>query len=370
MTAGSISVIIIAFLIGIIYLVKIRNYDIYEKEPFYKLLLVTIGGGFFSIICSLVIYQFVDVKENFTDAIFKVGIIEEFSKLAALLAVYSFIKKDFNEIVDGIIYITAVSLGFSVFENILYSIGSEEPYSLLLRRSVFSVLGHISFSGYMGIAFYIHKRVRRNYTGIILSVALAAAAHGFYDGVLFIQALNSFFLFFFTSLFLLQFQFLRTTLCFSAFRKILSADTFKPINKSDVVTCCRCRKDQISRIYEFNNIRAGICDSCNDMLFDYQNTKNLFRYFRPVLNRNYLKNISQKEFIYLDMENKIYYSTQRKILGAEIEYLGKWLEENNKLDRMKILNYPLIGFILKQLGLKYVEEKESASAENELSIPA
>src|SRR5690554_4808201 len=172
---------IVASLIGVGYLIKIRSYDIYEKEPFIALFLVAVCGGILSIVYTFV-YVFFDVKENFVDAIIKIGLIEEFAKFMALVTVYPFIKKNFNEIVDGILYISAISLGFSVIENVFYAMDSDQPFSLLFQRSIFSTLGHLSFSGYMGIAFYIHKRIHKNYVGIVFSIVLAALAHGFYDG--------------------------------------------------------------------------------------------------------------------------------------------------------------------------------------------
>jgi RsiW-degrading membrane proteinase PrsW (M82 family) len=370
MTAESICVILIASLTGIFYLLKIRSYDIYEKEPFLKLLLVSIAGGIFSVICSFVIYEFVEVRENFTDSILKIGTIEEFSKLLALVAVFPLIRKEFNEIVDGIIYITAIALGFSVIENILYSIGSEEPYNLLFKRSIFSVLGHVSFSGYMGIAYYIHKKIRNNIPGILLSLSIAASAHGFYDGVLFTRALNSMFILVFSGLLLLQFRFLKTTLSFSTFRKTISTDTFKLTNEKTVINCCRCNKNQVSMVYKFSDIKAGLCNSCNNMLFDYRNTRKLYRYFRPAILENPLKRLSQKGIIHIDEEKKILYDPQKKTLSGDIDSLGKWFEKNNETDKNKILGLPLTGFILRQIGLKYLAETRISSEENKINIPA
>ena len=218
MNTQDILIIAVASLIGIVYLIKVRSYDIYEKESFLKLLIVAIAGGIISVFTSLFLYEFVEVKRNFVDAIIKIGFIEESSKLIALMIIYYFIKNDFNEIVDGIIYITAISLGFAIIENIFYVINSDTPISLLFQRSIFSVIGHISFSGYMGIAYYIHKRVTSNYLGIILSVVLASLAHGFYDGVIFHGELSFLFKFVFVGLIFLQFWLLKTTLGFSKFR--------------------------------------------------------------------------------------------------------------------------------------------------------
>ena len=140
MSTQSILIILIASLIGLAYLIKVRSYDIYEKESFWRLLIVAIVGGFLSVIFALYFYESVDVRLNFLDAIIKIGFIEESSKLLALALIYLFIKKDFNEIVDGIIYITAISLGFAIIENISYCFRSEEPF-LLLLHSLLNVFG-------------------------------------------------------------------------------------------------------------------------------------------------------------------------------------------------------------------------------------
>ena len=359
MTTQDIFIIIISSLVGIIYLYKIRSYDLYEKEPFIKLLLVTVFGGVISITTSVIIYKFVEVKSNFTDAIFKIGLIEESSKLLTLVILYSLIiKKDFNEIVDGIIYISAISLGFSIIENINYSFKSQDPFFLLFQRSVYSVLGHLSFSGYMGIAFYIHKRVRKNVAGILLSLLLACLAHGFYDGILFHPVVNPLFNFVFFGLLFLQFYLLKTALSFSNYRKLLSESVFTETNEAAYLNCCKCDLSFKSQEFRFEEIRAGYCASCKNLILDLENLRRLYKYFRPLINFNkFVKQLPRKQrIIALDMDMKILYNTKRDFLSADINDLGIWLEENNKNDRTKVLELPIIGFIQKHLGLKYLTD--------------
>ena len=92
MSTQSILIILIASLIGLAYLIKVRSYDIYEKESFWRLLIVAIVGGFLSVIFALYFYESVDVRLNFLDEIIKIGFIEESSKLLALALIYLFIK--------------------------------------------------------------------------------------------------------------------------------------------------------------------------------------------------------------------------------------------------------------------------------------
>jgi len=352
-------VIALASFFGILYLWVIRSFDIYEKEPFFRLLLTAITGGSLAIIISLILYEFVTVRQTFTDAIIKVGLIEESSKFLALLLLYKLIRKDFDEIVDGIIYITAISLGFSIIENIKYASGAHYSIYILTVRSVISVLGHISFSGYIGIAFYIHKKIRKNYAGILLAICLASLAHGLYDGVLFQKELTAYFKLVFWGLLFFQVWLLKTVLGFSDFRRTLSKSVFHETDEKIFCYCCRCNKTFISNEYRFWKIKAGFCDSCNNFTVDAGNLINLIKYSRPVLNaKRYVKRLSgTMKNIALDKADKILFNYNRGFMSADINDLSDWLNESNKQDKIRMLNKPVVGFLLRNLGLKYIMKK-------------
>ena len=353
-------IIFLATIIGILYLIKIRSYDIYEKEPFFKLLLVMLLGGVISIMTSSFLYFFTSVKYNMIDAIIKIGMIEETSKLIALILIFRLIKDDFNEIVDGIIYITAISLGFAIIENIFYAIQSKDPFLILFQRSLFSVIGHISFSGYMGIAYYIHKKIHKNYIGLILAVLIAALAHGFYDGFIFHQELSFFFHFVFIALFILQFRLLKTALGFSGFRELLTSATFKESEGFVLVNCCNCNNSSSSIKLNFEEINSGICNSCKNMVFDQTNVNKLFKYFRPIMNSRKIlrKYPKHPHIVSLDTQYKVLYNNQNHFLSANADDLGKWLNIENSADQIKILSFPVFGVLLKHIGLKYLISKQ------------
>ena len=358
MNLQDILIIVVAALIGFGYLLLVRSYDIYEKEPLIKLLLVAVVGGLISVFVSLFLYEFVEVNYNFVDAIIKIGFIEEFSKLFALVVVYQFIKKDFNEIVDGIIYITAVSLGFAVIENVFYANNSEDPFNLLILRSIYAIIGHISFSGYMGIAFYIHKRIHKNYVGLLLSVVLASLAHGFYDGVIFQPELTFLFQTVFVVLIFLQLRLLKTTLGFSKFREKFREELFIDTEHIAFLFCDNCNSSVRSTKISFWKMQAGKCETCNNIVLSSGNIIRLFQYFRPILNsKKYLRKMSKMGgIITLDDEDKILFNTKKNFLSANINGLGNWLNEQNERDIKDILKIPVLGIILKYLGLRYFVE--------------
>ena len=95
--------IIISFIIGGIVVAYIRSYDIHEKEPFYKMVIVMLWGGVWSVIVSFFLYSLLynkginvyDIQDAF-GAILVVGPVEEGAKLLALFMAYYFIKKELN----------------------------------------------------------------------------------------------------------------------------------------------------------------------------------------------------------------------------------------------------------------------------------
>jgi RsiW-degrading membrane proteinase PrsW (M82 family) len=348
-------IILLASLIGFAYLLKVRSFDIYEKEPIFKLILVSLFGGVLSVIISLTLYEFVDVELNFIDAIIKIGLIEELSKLFALMILYRFIKKDFNEIVDGIIYMTAVALGFSVIENIMYSFSYEDPFNLLIRRSFFATLGHISFSGYLGLAYYIHKRVHKNYLGIFLSIVIAALAHGFYDGVLFHEELNFSFQMVFLGVVYLQFVLLRTTLGFSKFKKDFDLDLFETSDELQNYRCAYCDEEFNAPVLKFWKTEGANCSICNRFVFTSNNMAQAMRYFRPLVNPNRFirKYYKLNRIVDLEEDYSILYDTKNRMLSAKPTEYKIWFNEKNEQDRMRVLSWPVVGMMFKYLGLRY-----------------
>ncbi|MBU1011183.1 MAG: PrsW family intramembrane metalloprotease [Bacteroidetes bacterium] len=356
MTSDQTMIIGFAALIGVLYLMKIRSYDMYEKEPLLTLLAVAIFGGITAIAISLFLYDFVEVRHNFLDAVFKIGLIEEASKLLALMFVYLFIRKDFNEIVDGIIYITAISLGFAVIENVFYALKDDQAILTIVMRSLTAVIGHIAFSGYMGAAFIIHVKIHRNYSGLLLALALSALAHGLYDGVLFHERLNFLFIFVFIVLVMGQLWMLKILLGFSAFREELTDASFTETGETVSLHCPHCALSEKPKAVQFWNIRAAICDFCGHLLVHNQNIRHLTTYFRPALNaRSFTKQLTRKNRSeFLDSNQKILFDAKSMTLCAKPAELGTWLAGTNIADRERILGLPLVGFILKHLGMRYL----------------
>lgn len=107
-----------------------------------------------------------------------IGLGEEFFKaMAAYIA--TFRSNEFNEQVDGIIYAVTAALGFSVVENILYTVA----YGLDIApiRAIIASLAHACFSGMFGVYYGRAKFGNHPRLDLIKGLAVAATIHGLYD---------------------------------------------------------------------------------------------------------------------------------------------------------------------------------------------
>jgi RsiW-degrading membrane proteinase PrsW (M82 family) len=112
-----------------------------------------------------------------------VGVIEEAVKFGA---VYygAYRRAEFDEVMDGIVYCVAASMGFATLENLLYVLSGGVGVGVL--RAVLSVPGHAFFAALMG-----YNLGRAKFAGsaapawLITGVMLAAFAHAAFDAVLF-----------------------------------------------------------------------------------------------------------------------------------------------------------------------------------------
>jgi hypothetical protein len=273
--------------------------------------------------------------------------------------IYRFIKSDFNEIVDGLVYIAAIALGFSIIENIFYSFSASDPFGVLFQRSIFSVLGHISFSGFLGLAYFIHVRIKRNFLGIVLSILLASLAHGLYDTVLFERGFNIFFRPLFIGIIIFQFLLVKIVLGFSTFRKELSIDLFESYDRTVFLKCSKCKSSIKDKGIRFWKINGVICNSCNNLVLQGDNVASLFKYFRPALRiQRYFKDLAKnKKIQYLDNDERVSYNWQRTILSSSIPDLSEWLKSENEIDRKKILKIPIIGPLIWYLGIRLISNE-------------
>lgn len=110
--------------------------------------------------------------------------LEEFFKWFILYYLI-FKHAEFDEPYDGIVYATAVSLGFATMENIFYVLLHDADFSFLMIRAFLPVSGHAIFGVVMG--FYLGKAKfspNRQTFYLLLSVLCPVLYHGLFDYIL------------------------------------------------------------------------------------------------------------------------------------------------------------------------------------------
>ncbi len=175
--------------------------DRYEKEPlillgaaFFWGAIVAAGGAFvINTIFGLGIYAVTgsgDVADQATASLVA-PFVEEGLKGLAVLIVFLFFRKEFDSILDGIIYAGITALGFAATENVLYIYGQgyvdggwDGLWQLVFVRDLVVAWQHPFFTAFTGIGLAV-ARLNKNMLVKIVAVpmgyAFAVFAHAFHN---------------------------------------------------------------------------------------------------------------------------------------------------------------------------------------------
>lgn len=178
--------------------------DRYEKEPlillgaaFFWGAVVAAGGSYIlNTVFGLSIYALTgsgDVADRATSSLVA-PVVEEAMKGAALLGVFLAFRKEFDSILDGIIYAGITALGFAASENVMYiheygymEGGWQGFWQLVVVRDLIVAWQHPFYTAFTGIGL----AVARLHTGLLLKLAatavgfaLAVSTHGFHNSFL------------------------------------------------------------------------------------------------------------------------------------------------------------------------------------------
>ncbi|UCZ54748.1 intramembrane metalloprotease PrsW [Bacillus shivajii] len=159
--------------------------DEFEQEPILMVIRSFIFGAL--LVFPVLFIQYALIEEGYgqqtwQQAFIYSSLIEEFLKwFIVVITIYHHVQ--FNERYDGIVYATAVALGFASIENVLYLISNGVETAFL--RAVFPVSSHALFGVvmgyYLGMAkFYPIKKYRYLFYSFFLPYAL----HSLYNLIL------------------------------------------------------------------------------------------------------------------------------------------------------------------------------------------
>ena len=175
--------------------------DRYEKEPkillgaaFFWGVVIAAGGAFILNTASgMGIYMFTgsEVAAEFGTASIVAPIVEEFLKGLAIAIVFFIFYKEFDSILDGIIYGAIVALGFAATENTLYIYrnGYQESgwsglFLLVFIRVIIVGWQHPFYTAFTGIGFAVSRTNKNNLIILIaplVGLGIAISTHAFHN---------------------------------------------------------------------------------------------------------------------------------------------------------------------------------------------
>ena len=174
----------LAFIPFLVLLIWIRNTEKNGKEPWASVAFAFFWGATIATTMSLVVEEVVSdhIIDFFILSVIIAPIIEEFTKPLAL----HFIKKEINEIEDGLIFGMVAGFGFAATENLLYGMkfwneGFIVLISLFYLRTIGSGFLHASATALTGYGYGLKVIKKRPFKSILPFFLIAIAIHSIFN---------------------------------------------------------------------------------------------------------------------------------------------------------------------------------------------
>lgn len=156
--------------------------DRYDPEPWWCLLIALSWGGIAACGFSALINTVVHATGNavggqafgeILGASVSAPIVEEFMKGMAVFGIFFFLRRQFDGVVDGVIYATFAALGFAAVENVIYygnaakseMLGGQEGVlaGTFVVRGILAPWGHPLYTSMTGLGFGIARETNKTW---------------------------------------------------------------------------------------------------------------------------------------------------------------------------------------------------------------
>ncbi len=187
-----------AFVPAIVYTLIVWWVDRYEREPGRLMASVFIWGAvpavLLSILAELILGDPISALRpgllgNVTTDSLLAPVVEELAKGTALLALFLLLRREFDSVLDGIVYGAVTGFGFAMTENFLYFIDVLDPaawsrwFSVVVLRSLIFGFNHAFYTAIIGAGFGLAIVVRNGWRWlfVILGLGLAIGFHAVHN---------------------------------------------------------------------------------------------------------------------------------------------------------------------------------------------
>ncbi|MCS6798050.1 MAG: PrsW family intramembrane metalloprotease [Myxococcota bacterium] len=190
---------VLAFPSGAFYLTVPRLLDRYDPEPWYALFGCLAWGALVATSISALVNTCVGTMAAFmlgpahgttVAAVLSAPLVEETLKGIGVWGVFHFLRREFDGVVDGVIYATFIALGFATVENVIYYARAAAEGAPVLALTVFlrgllSPWCHPLFTAMTGIGLGIARESTRpivRYGAPVLGWSAAVFLHFVWNG--------------------------------------------------------------------------------------------------------------------------------------------------------------------------------------------
>jgi len=321
---------IISLILGLIFIVFIRHYDVWEPEPIIKMIVVSIFGGLLSIIFANIFYFIVHIfgltlREEVVTAFTVIGPIEEMAKGLSFCVMYKWIlKKQIEEPIDAIIYMSCIALGFSGVENVMYALKGD--VSILAFRYVLATPAHILFSLPMAIPLSLGMRKSDSILSIIPYFALSSLLHGLWDALVFSLVYLSVFIVLISAMYMYARKMISASLLYSKFYPKIDSffDEGNIVDTDKKCYCTNCDDTIVADVYKNITVTYARCPNCSLTILDRDNAFNVLHLLLATnddLSKEYVA--STKHPGYFTIRNCVFIDPYRNIGFVDIDRLKK-----------------------------------------------
>ncbi|MCS6874521.1 MAG: PrsW family glutamic-type intramembrane protease [Pyrinomonadaceae bacterium] len=168
---------IVAFVPACIYILPLIFLDRYDPEPIWLLALAFAWGALVAVIFSAFVNTAIGVVLGpLVAAVVSAPIFEEASKGIGLIILLVFFRREFDDILDGIVFGGIIALGFATVENVLYygralvEGGLSGLAITFFLRGALSPFAHVTFTAMTGIGCGISRESHNKLVRIIAPV--------------------------------------------------------------------------------------------------------------------------------------------------------------------------------------------------------
>jgi len=164
--------------------VLVYRYDLYNREPWYLIALAAgLGFATMRVVATTELFALGFVDAYAAEAAVA-AILEETTRLAAVLAIAFAFPRKFDDPMDGIIYGSIVGLGMAAEESLHFLQARSAADLLLFPLELVRLLGHLVMGGIAGFGVGIGRMGTPGWRrALVLSFTTAIALHFSWDWV-------------------------------------------------------------------------------------------------------------------------------------------------------------------------------------------